>query len=359
MNLDPTETQRVMQENLGGLLEGLVPFDRVRALEREQGLDDTLWRALAAKDWLGLPFAERHGGGGGGLVDLGLLVECLARRAVLVPMLEVAVCGQVLAAAPEQRPLLDALMTGEAIVVPALLEATDRFDRISLGTDASGRITGEKYFVDYGQHATHHLVAALLDGVPGLHLVDVRGGDVAFEPLRGLGRTPACVARYQDAPSQRIGDAAALHELVQLARLLAAVQCVGSLSEALDQTVRYARVREQFGKPIGSFQAVRHHCANMAIRVAAARHLAFEALSRMDAGERDPVRVAAAKAAASRAAPEVLMLAHQIHGGNGMIEENDLYFFTLRGKERSLAWGTVEECLDVMAGQLDRAVDWL
>lgn len=358
MNLDPSETQRVMQESLGGLLESVVPFERVRALEREQGLDEMLWQALAAKDWLGLPFEERHGGGGGGLVELGLLIECLARRAVLVPMLEVAVCGKALAAA-DQRALLAAAIAGEAIVVPALLEVSDRFDQIALRADASGRITGAKCFVDYGQHASHHLVAASDDEGLGLHLVDVRAGGVRFEPLRSLGRTPSCAVHYQAAPSRRIGDAAALHDLVQLARLLAAVQCVGSLAEALDQTVRYARVREQFGKPIGRFQAVRHHCANMAIRVASARHLAFEALSRMDAGERDPVRVAAAKAAASRAAPEVLMLAHQIHGGNGVIEENDLYFFTLRGKERSLAWGTVDECLGVMAGQLDRPVDWL
>ncbi len=359
MNLDPSETQRVMQESLSGLLESLVPFDRVRALEREQGFDEVLWQALATKDWLGLPFATQHGGGAGSLVDLGLLIECLARRAVLVPMLEVAVCGKALAVAGGHDPLLAGILAGEAIVVPALLEASDRFDRLSLRDDGSGRLTGEKCFVDYGQHATHHLLAASQDGEPGLHLVEARGDAVCCEPLRSLGRTPSCVVQYRGAASQQIGDASALHDLIQLARLLAAVQCVGSLTEALERTVQYARVREQFGKPIGSFQAVRHHCANMAIRVASARHLAFEALSLMDAGERDPVRVAAAKAAASRAAPEVLMLAHQIHGGNGMIEENDLYFFTLRGKERSLAWGTVDECLGVMAAELGRPVDWL
>ena len=72
-----------------------------------------------------------------------------------------------------------------------------------------------------------------------------------------------------------------------------------------------------------------------------------------------PLRPAAAKASASRAAPEVLMLAHQIHGGNGVIEENDLYFFTLRGKERSLAWGTVDECLAVIGERVEEPVDWL
>ena len=131
------------------------------------------------------------------------------------------------------------------------------------------------------------------------------------------------------------------------------------MAQALDQTVAYAKVREQFGVPIGSFQAVRHHGANMAARVASARLLAFEALSALDRGRASDEQVALAKASASLAAPEVTMLAHQIHGGNGVIEENDLYFFTLRGKERSLAWGTAEECLAVAAGAIERPEDWL
>ena len=69
--------------------------------------------------------------------------------------------------------------------------------------------------------------------------------------------------------------------------------------------------------------------------------------------------MALAKASASRMVPEVTMLAHQIHGGNGIIEENDLYFFTLRGKERSLAWGSVDECLAEIAATVHEPVDWL
>lgn len=359
MNLDPTETQRLLQESLTAFLAAEVPFDRIRALEREQGWDRTLWTAMAEQGWLGLPFAEASGGGGGGLVDLGLLVECTARRAAIVPILETMVCGRVLEAAGE-REALAGVIGGEVVVVPAVLEASDRFDAVTARVDGAGRVVGEKWFVDHGQHATHHLVAACSGEQPGLFLVDVRGrADVVWEPLRHIGRTPSCRVTYAGAPARPVGDAAALGALVQCARALAAVQCVGAMQEALDMTVRYARVREQFGKPIGSFQAVRHHCADMAARVASARGMAFEALSGLDDGEIDEVRVAAAKAAASRAAPEVLMLAHQIHGGNGVIEENDLYFFTLRGKERSLSWGTVEECLDVMAGRVHEPVDWL
>jgi alkylation response protein AidB-like acyl-CoA dehydrogenase len=147
--------------------------------------------------------------------------------------------------------------------------------------------------------------------------------------------------------------------VVLTARAFAAVQCLGSAQEALDQTLAYAKVREQFGRPIGSFQAVQHHAANMASRVASSRFLVYEALHALDRGAATPRQVAFAKASASAMVPEVTMLAHQIHGGNGVIEENDLYFFTLRGKDRSLAWGSAEECLNEAAADVEASQEWL
>jgi alkylation response protein AidB-like acyl-CoA dehydrogenase len=359
VNLDLTETQTLLQETLRSYLERELPFDRIRALEREGGCDEVLWKAIVGHGWLALPFAEAHGGGGGSLVDTGLLALALARRAAIVPILEVVAAGRVLQdhGGAEGAELVRATLAGEARPVPAILEASDRFDSPALALE-SGRLRGEKAYVDYGHLASHHLVAARAGGEPGLCLVDAAGPGVACEPLRSIGRTPVCAVRYEGVPARRVAGAAALAALVRLGRALAAVQCVGAMEQALDATVRYARVREQFGRPIASFQAVRHHCANMAIRVASARLLAFEALSALDAGTASDAQVALAKASASRAAPEVLMLAHQIHGGNGVIEENDLYFFTLRGKERSLAWGSAEECLAVAAAAVAEPAEW-
>jgi alkylation response protein AidB-like acyl-CoA dehydrogenase len=358
VDLDPTETQTLLQETVRGFLERELPFDRIRALEREGACDEALWKAIVDQGWLALPFAERLGGGGGSLVDTGLLVEALARRAAIVPILEVVAAGRVLQdfGGEADAEVVRATLAGAARPVPAILEAADRFDGISL---AKGRLTGEKIHVDHGHFASHHLVAARAGGKPGLCLVEASGPGVRCEPLRSIGRTPVCAVRYERAPARRVAGPEALAALVRIGRVLAAVQCVGAMAQALDATVRYARVREQFGRPIASFQAVRHHCANMAIRVASARLLAFEALSALDAGTASDAQVALAKASASRAAPEVLMLAHQIHGGNGVIEENDLYFFTLRGKERSLAWGSAEECLAIAAAAVAEPVDWL
>jgi alkylation response protein AidB-like acyl-CoA dehydrogenase len=356
VNLDLSETQALLQETVRGYLERELPFDRVRELEREQRWDEALWKDVCAQGWASLPFSEEYGGGGGSLVDAGILLEEFARRAALVPALEVVVAGRSLQehAAGE---LLPGLVDGSAVAVPSLLESSDANAEPTLRVEA-GELSGEKAFVDYGQFATHHLVAARATQGPGLFLVEVDAA-VSCEPLRSIGRTPLCRARYRGAPARQVAGPEAVASLVRLGRALAAVQCVGSMQQALDMTVAYAKVREQFGKPIGSFQAVRHHCADMAMRVASSRLLAYQALSALDAGTAGDEQVALAKASASRAAPEVTLLAHQIHGGNGMIEENDLYFFTLRAKEHSLAWGSADECLAVVAGGVDSPTEWL
>lgn len=357
MNLEPSETQQLLRETVRGYLEKELPFDRIRALEREGGTDTVLWRAMAGQGWLALPFGEAHGGAGGGLVDAGILVEELARRAAIVPIAEAIAAGRVLERHGEAW-LVAALVQGSALPVPAILESDDRFDAVSC-TVRKGRLEGEKAFVDHGHFATHHLVSARGEQGPGLFLVDAESPELRCEPLRSIGRTPLAAVRYDGVQARRVCGEQGLRELLRVGRALAAVQCVGSMEAALDATVRYAGAREQFGRPIGSFQAVRHHCANMAMRVASARLLAYEALAGLDAGLAGDELVALAKASASRAAPEVAMLAHQIHGGNGVIEENDLYFFTLRGKERSLAWGSAEECLAVLAEGVHEPHEWI
>ena len=362
MNLDFTETQELLQNTVRDYLERELPFDRIRELERAGASDATLWRGIAGQGWLELIFSEARGGAGTSLVDVGIFVEELARRAAIVPVLEVAAAGRTIerfAPSDAADELVPRILAGVAVPVPALLEAADRFDGVALAVDADGLLSGEKAFVDYGQWATHHLVSARDGQGPGLFLVDAGSEAVRCEPLRSIGRTPLAAVCYAGAPARRMGGADALAELVRTGRALAGLQCVGSMSQALDMTVAYASVREQFGKPIGSFQAVRHHCANMAMCVASARLLVYEALFALDAGGDADALVASAKASASRSAPEVLMLAHQIFGGTGIIEESDLYFFTLRGKERSLAWGSGEECLELLSAGVEAPAEFL
>jgi alkylation response protein AidB-like acyl-CoA dehydrogenase len=356
MNLDPSETQMLLRETIRGFLKRSVPFDRVRALEAERDWDAELWQGVCEQGWVGLPVGEEHGGNAGSLIDVGIVVEEFARRAAIVPIAEVLTACWVIdryGAETTKPSWIDGLLSGRVRFVPAA------------GNDlrvAGRRLQGEIAVVDYGHKATHHLVAATEEegALAALFAVEARGPGVSCEPLVSIGRMPSCAVRYDGVAATRVcGGDVGVAALLRLGRTLAAVQCVGSMAEALDMTVRYARFREQFGKPIGSFQAVRHHCANMAMQIESARFLAYEALGAIDAGRATDAQVALAKASASRAVPEVTMLAHQIHGGNGVIEENDLYFFTLRGKEHSLAWGSADECLAIVAGAVEEPGEWL
>jgi alkylation response protein AidB-like acyl-CoA dehydrogenase len=353
-----TDTQTLLLETVSKFLANEVPLERVRALEASGEMDTQTWDALREQGWLALPFGEALGGGGGSWVDAGCLLEAVSRRAVPLPLLEAWVAGRALEAAGDPDGLVPRLLAGRALPVPALFEAKQRFDETTLVV-SDGRLDGTKAFVDYGDCASHHLVSAREPGGPALFLLEVTGATVRCEPLQSIGRTPLVAAHYRGAPARRIGGEAELTALRLSGQALAAVQCVAAMQEALDQTLAYARVREQFGRPIGSFQAVRHHAANMAIEIARARWLVYEALASIDSGGAQVETIALAKASASLAVPKVAMLAHQIYGGNGVIEENDLYFHTLRGKEASLAWGTADECLDLVANEIDQKVDWL
>jgi alkylation response protein AidB-like acyl-CoA dehydrogenase len=361
VDLELDATQTLLRDTLRAYLEAEVPFARVRELERTQGWDDALWAGIVRNGWLALPFAESHGGAGGSLLDAGLFVEEVARRAAPVPVAEAlaaSVCCARFAEAGVAGAWIGDVLAGRCVPVPALLERSDAIGRVDLEVHG-GAISGEKLFVDYGRFATHHLVAARDGRAPALFRVDARSERVAAEPLATIGRTPSARVGYRGAPAERIAGEDALRELLLLLRAFAAVQCLGSAQVALEMTVRYACVREAFGRPIGSFQAVKHHAADMATRVAATRFLVYEALHALSNGSASPRQIAFAKASASRTVPEVTLLAHQIHGGNGVIEENDLYFFTLRGKERSLAWGSAEECLAEVAACVEQPQEWL
>lgn len=359
MDLTLSETQQLVRDSIKDYLEREVPFSRVREVENGNGFDDRLWKGLAELGWLGLPFPEEAGGSGGSLTDLAVLIEALTRRAVLIPIHEAMTAAVTMQRfGTGEQELIARVISGDAIPVPAVVERSGKLGEVS-ATVANGRLSGEKAFVDYARQATHHLVAAGDGSGIGLYLVDASDPGITYQSLRTIGRIPEYNVRYEHVAAARVAGREGYDFLVQLGRALAAIQCLACASQALDMTVEYVGLRVQFGRPIGSFQAVQHHCANMATQVEASRFLSYEAVWAVDSGQATPNRLAVAKVAASNAATEVPMLAHQLHGGIGFIEEYDLYFFSLRGKQAALSWGSSEECLALIAETIEEAEAWL
>ena len=353
-----SETQRLLRDSLRDYLRKEVPFDRIRELERAGGTDEALWGYLQGAGFLALPFAERHGGAGGELTDAAILLEELTRRACVIPFPETMAGALAIERHGEEalaEEIVAGVIAGAVTIAPALQGAARR-------NGATARVEGGALsgasFVDYGGEVTHHLVEASEGGEAGLYLVERRHRRVQCEPLRTIARTPLAHCSYEGAPARRAGGAVALRFLDRAGRALCAVQCLGNAQQALDMTVEYTGMRVQFGRPIGSFQAVQHHCANMATQTLAARFLAYRAVWNLDQGRASDREIAKAKAIASRAATEVTMQAHILFGGIGYTEEYDLHFFSRRGKERALAWGSADECLRLAAETLAEVRPW-
>ncbi|MCA9509768.1 MAG: acyl-CoA dehydrogenase family protein [Myxococcota bacterium] len=361
MNPDFTETQQLLQTTVRQYVEDEVPFDRVREHEQKRAADDKLWEAISNQGWLGIPLPEAVGGGDAGLVEAGIFVHELARRAAVVPATEVMTSAIALArfADGDESALLAAIVKGAAIVVPAVLEADDDLGRVEARVDAKGALTGEKDYVDYADFATHHLVVAVGPEGRGLYLVERAAPGVTLEARHGTGRTPQSTVRYAGVPARRVAGTDAVDRLVDVARALTCAQLLGCMEVALEMTVAYTNVRVQFGQPLAAFQAVQHHAADMCMQVESNRFLVYELLDGLENGRATSHDVAIAKASASRSVAYVTMQAHQLHGGQGLIEENDLYFFSIRGKDRALAWGTAEECLAQIARDVEDSPRWL
>lgn len=359
MDTTLSETQQLLRDSLRDYLRNEVPFDRIRELEREGGTDQALWNYLQGAGFLALPFASSHGGEDGELTDAAVLLEELTRRACVIPFLETTVSALAIERHGDQGladEIVRGVIGGTTTIAPALQDSTSGDGASPRVVD--GMLTGERLFVDYGAEATHHLVEATEDGEAGLYLIEASGEGVAKESLTTIARTPLAHCSYDKVSARRAGGVEALQFLGRAGRALCAVQCVGNAQQALDMTVEYVGMRVQFGRPIGSFQAVQHHCANMATQALGARFLSYQAVWCLDQGIASDRLIAKAKALSSRAATEVTMQAHILFGGIGYTEEYDLHFFSRHGKERALAWGSVDECLRVAADSLDEVQPW-
>jgi alkylation response protein AidB-like acyl-CoA dehydrogenase len=179
-----------------------------------------------------------------------------------------------------------------------------------------------------------------------------------IRPLTSIARTPLAHVSFRDASAQAVSGQEGWVFLHRLMRVLTAVQCLGYAQVAADMATEYVKNRVQFGRPLGSFQAVQHHCANMAMMNHGARFLVYEAAWALDQGVATDEQIDIAKAWAGRSAVEVTALAHQLHGGIGVTVEYDLHFFSRRAKDRAVAWGTPEECLDRVGSAIGNPVDW-
>lgn len=358
MDLTFTDEQRLLAEAARHFAEQVCPTSVVREIETSQsGFSADLWSKLSELGYPGLALPEAYGGSGGTILDLSILSEELGRVAFPSPLLTSVAMGAlplVWAGSEEQRQRwLSGLAKGDIIATMALLEkgGGNEWTEVRLAGRKHGanwQLSGDKILVPYAANAHLLLVAAALEG-PGLSLIALErdGAGLKCERNRTIGGDPLYTVSFENVavtPGNLLdtqgNTRAILDRALDHAAVLHSAYAVGLSERALALAVSHVSTREQFGRPIGSFQAVAHRCSDMRIDIDACRFLALQAAWRLDQGGPAELDVASAKAYINDAVRRVFVNAHQVHGAIGFSAEYDLQLFTRRAKAFELSFGS-------------------
>ena len=341
MNFDLTDDQQAIKRTARDFLASRYKLEEVRrlALDDPQGFTDEQWREIAELGWPGVVISEEHGGLGLGVVELVVIQEELGYALAPTPFLSTVAAGALLSAAGETERLAG-LASGEVRGTVAQWDEDGGHapDAPTLQADGD-RLTGTKIAVPDAGSADFLVVTA----APGRHFLVEAGADgVTIEPAEALDPTRKLfTVRLDGAAGKELGgdDAAFAHAWHVIATALAA-ESVGVARRTMDMAVEYAKDRQQFGRPIGAYQAVSHRCAQMLLEVEGAQSLCLYAGWALDhEPESGALAASMAKAYASDCGWRVPASSLQVHGGIGFTWEHDLHFFLKRGKANAHAFG--------------------
>jgi alkylation response protein AidB-like acyl-CoA dehydrogenase len=337
-----------------------MPLSRVRQLmATPEGFDRSDWASVADLGWQAMAIPEEFGGAGFGFLELAVLLEEQGRGLFCGPFLSTVVASAnaiLLAGSPAQKSdILPGIAAGETVAALAVSEEGASWTGADLSTSAKRAddgwvIDGQKRWVLDGYSADLIVVATQGEAGVELFLVDGDAEGVertllpAMDQTRQLAEVRFSGVRVGDEARLPGGSAANLARLEDLITVAVALEQVGGAQATLDMAVQYAKDRHQFGKPIGSFQAIKHACADMLIDVESARAAAYYAAWVVseeggEAGTVVPLAKAHCSDAFFRCAGENI----QIHGGIGFTWEHDAHLFFKRAKSSQVMFGSPVE----------------
>ena len=362
MDFGLNEDQELLQRSAREFLERECPPEFVRVVAKsEDGHPRAFHDQIAQLGWTGLMIPEQYGGAGLALLDLALLSEEMGRAAMPGPFFSSSVLATLAlihgGSAAQKKMWLPRLASGETVATLTLLEADDRLDADGIKAKArkargAYRLSGAKMFVT-DAHVSDVILAAFRtagkseDGVT-LFLVPRDTPGVVVKPLESidLTRRPAEVEfRDVEVPASAVlGSEGAgwktVAKVLDAAAVVLAADSLGGAEKALEMAVGYSKMREQFGRQIGSFQAVKHIAAEMVSDIEPARSLVWYAAYAQDALPREAAKAASmAKARLSDVYSRTANRAVQIHGGIGFTWEHDMHLWFKRAKWNELAFG--------------------
>jgi alkylation response protein AidB-like acyl-CoA dehydrogenase len=362
MDFSFSEAQQALREVAGKVIAGHATQERLRALETGAFYDLDLWKALAKADLFDIS-ADPDGIG---FAELCLLLEQVGRAVAPVPVLGTLMCGALPVArfgtAEQKQRFLPRIAKGEVVLTAALAELGNHdpgSPRTAAKRDGSDfRVDGVKDCVPAVDLAERVLVPARLDGGTVVLLVDPRAPGVTLERQTSGTGEPLARLRLSNVrveAADLLGDATTLDWIVERARVGTCAQQLGVVERAMRMTAEYATTRQQFDRPIATFQAVSQRAADAYIDVEACRLALLQAMHRVGTGEPAGREVSIAKYWASEAGHRVLSTAQHIHGGMGFDRDYPLHRYYLWSKHLELSLGNAAQEIDRLGAMIAEA----
>jgi alkylation response protein AidB-like acyl-CoA dehydrogenase len=356
MNFAFSEEQEELRRSVHRFLEEKSPSTEVRRLmETTEGFDRAVWEQMANQLGLqALAIPEEYGGAGFGYVELIVVFEEMGAALLCAPFFATIALGAnaLLSSGDEaaKKDLLPGIASGETIATLALTEDSGRWDTdaVTLAATRSGdqwKLDGQKMFVVDGHNANLVLVAGRTDNGVSLFAVEGAAAGMTTTPLATMDQTrKQARIEFSSTPARLVGEEGAgapvLSRTLDLAAVALAAEQVGGGQRCLDMAVEYAKTRIQFGRPIGSFQAIKHKCADMLLEVESAKSAAYYAgWAAAEDSEELPVVASLAKSYCSEAYFHAAAENIQIHGGIGFTWEHDAHLYFKRAKSSELMLG--------------------
>ena len=375
MDLGLSEEQEMLKNFARDFLEKESPEKLVRDMEEdERGYTDALWQGMAQQGWQGLMIPEEHGGNGMDFLDLCVLLEEFGRALVPGPFISTVVLGalpvQLAGSDAQKQEILPKVASGELVMTLAFTEPSARFDAegVELSAEAKGDgyvLNGTKLFIPDAHVADKMVVIARTggsgeDGIT-LFLVDGKAAGVTSTVLKTIASDKQCEVKFENVEvgaDAVIGEAgggwATMRQLQRRATVAYCAYLVGLSQRDFEISVDYAKERIQFGRPIGSFQAIQHKAADMVTDVDGSRFIMYRAAWAVKEDENDQdLQVSMAKAWCSDASRRVVAHGQQIHGGIGFTKEYIIQLYFRRQKMAELMWGDGEYHREKVADLLE------
>lgn len=360
MDFGFSEEQELLRKSAADFLNKECPMTYVRQMmEDDRGYSEELWNKMAELGWMGLIYPEEFGGAGLNMVDLTVVLEEMGRVALPGPFLSTVTLGgsAILEAgnSEQKNKYLPDIATGKTKATLAFLEENARWDDQGINLRARARrggkgylLSGVKLFVPDAHVADIIVCAARTSDGVTLLLVERQQPGVSTRLLKTMDQTrrlcEVTFDKVQVGAEAVLGTPGigwvALARIIDRAKVALCAEMCGGAQKVLDMTVEYAKIREQFGRPIGSFQAIQHKCADMLVQVESAKSATYYAAWAVanDVPEA-PLAAAMAKAYCSDAYRKVSAEGIQVHGGIGFTWEHDMHIYFKRAKGSEVTYG--------------------